>query len=206
MAKSDFVPTADNDFLAWLEHLAANAGSHQAELGLSPTALSGLNAAIADFRVKLTANTQAQSVARQATEAKKASRRAAEGAGRAIARQSKVATGYTDALGALLQIVGPEDSTDYASLKPDLTATDQGGGNVVLGFSKLRTDGVNIYVFDEATGQFRFLARDTQPPYVDNRPLAVPGKPELRRYKAIYVLGDEEIGLFSDEVVVNCTP
>ncbi|MDD5037615.1 MAG: hypothetical protein PHE55_23040 [Methylococcaceae bacterium] len=120
MAKSDFVPTADNDFLAWLEPLAANAVSHQAELGLS--------------------------------------------------------------------------------------ATDQGGGNVMLGFSKLRTDGVNIYAFDEATGQFRFLARDTQQPYVDNRPLAVPGKPELRRYKAIYVLGDEEIGLFSDEVVVNCTP
>jgi hypothetical protein len=31
-----------------------------------------------------------------------------------------------------------------------------------------------------------------------------PTKPELREYKAVYVLNDAEIGLFSDEVVVNC--
>ena len=39
-----------------------------------------------------------------------------------------------------------------------------------------------------------------------NRPLLAAGKPELRKYKAVYVLSDEEIGLFSDEVVVNCAP
>ena len=31
-------------------------------------------------------------------------------------------------------------------------------------------------------------------------------KPELREYKAVYVLSDAEIGLFSDEVVVNGAP
>jgi hypothetical protein len=31
-------------------------------------------------------------------------------------------------------------------------------------------------------------------------------KPELREYKAVYVLSDAEIGFFSDEVVVNCAP
>ena len=41
-------------------------------------------------------------------------------------------------------------------------------------------------------------------PYIDNRPLLVATKPELRKYKCVYVLNDEEIGLFSDEVVVNC--
>lgn len=29
---------------------------------------------------------------------------------------------------------------------------------------------------------------------------------KLREYKAVYVLSDAEIGLFSDEVVVNCAP
>lgn len=37
-----------------------------------------------------------------------------------------------------------------------------------------------------------------------NRTLRRP--PELREYKCVYVLNDEEIGLFSDEVVVNCAP
>ncbi len=31
-------------------------------------------------------------------------------------------------------------------------------------------------------------------------------KPELREYKAVYVLSGAEIGLLSDEVVVNCAP
>ncbi len=63
---------------------------------------------------------------------------------------------------------------------------------------------------------FVFLARDTAPaapksdegwsPYIDNRPLLVATKPELREYKAVYVQNDAEIGLFSDEVVVNCAP
>ena len=53
---------------------------------------------------------------------------------------------------------------------------------------------------------FVFLARDTASPYIDHRPLLVATKPELREYKCVYVLNDEEIGLFSDEVVVNCAP
>ena len=58
------------------------------------------------------------------------------------------------------------------------------GGVVELDFDKSISDGVNIY----------------------NRPLLVATKPELREYKAVYVLSDAEIGLFSDEVVVNCAP
>ena len=34
----------------------------------------------------------------------------------------------------------------------------------------------------------------------------VPGKPEIREYKAMFVVGDEEIGIFSHELVVNCAP
>jgi hypothetical protein len=32
------------------------------------------------------------------------------------------------------------------------------------------------------------------------------GKPELRHSKAVHVSGDAEIGLFSDDAVVNCLP
>ena len=59
-------------------------------------------------------------------------------------------------------------------------------------------------------------AGDTVPPYVDNRPMLVAGKPELREYKAVFVVGDEdlsrrsrtkaEVSQFSDEIPVNCVP
>jgi hypothetical protein len=47
---------------------------------------------------------------------------------------------------------------------------------------------------------------DTQTPYLDTRPLKVAGKPEIREYKAMFVVGDQEIGIFSHELVVNCAP
>jgi hypothetical protein len=206
MAKSDFVPTTDNDFLAWLDNFITQAEARRAELGLSEAALTALKAAGAEARAKSAANLQAQAAARHAAEEKKASRRAAESSARAIARQIKAGSGYSEALGALLGIVGPEDTTDLASLKPVLTGTDQTGGVVVLNFPKLRTDGINIYEMDEETGKYAFLARDTVAPYIDNRPLRDPTKPELRRYTAVYVVGDEEVGQFSDELVVNCAP
>jgi hypothetical protein len=41
---------------------------------------------------------------------------------------------------------------------------------------------------------------------VDNRPLLVAGKPELRQHKAIFVVGDQEVSEFSDDITVNCAP
>ena len=90
------------------------------------------------------------------------------------------------------------------------------GGVVELDFDKSISDGVNIYAKRDGDADFVFLARDTASlaapksdeggPYIDNRPLLAATKPELREYKAVYVQSDAEIGLFSDEVVVNCAP
>ena len=38
------------------------------------------------------------------------------------------------------------------------------------------------------------------------RPLKVAGKPEIREYKAVFIVNDEEVGLASHELVVNCAP
>ena len=83
---------------------------------------------------------------------------------------------------------------------------DKRVGVVEIDFNLANSEGVNIYSRRDGDGDFKFLARDTVPPYVDNRPLLAAGKPELREYKAVYVVSDAEIGLFSDEVVVNCAP
>ena len=85
----------------------------------------------------------------------------------------------------------------------------------MLDFDKSVSDGVNMnpesfrgYANPEGfRGDFVFLARDTASPYIDNR---LPALHSLgdggREYKAVYVQSDAEIGLFSDEVVVNCAP
>ena len=65
---------------------------------------------------------------------------------------------------------------------------------------------MNIYSKRDGDPDFILLARDTESPYMDTRALKVPGKPEIREYKAMFVVGDEEIGVFSHELVVNCAP
>ncbi len=115
---------------------------------------------------------------------------------------------YTVALGSLLGIEGPQDTTDLTTSKPTLAGVDQTGGVVELDFDKSISDGVNIYAKRDGDADFVFLARDTASPYIDNPDASglVATKPELREYKAVYVQSDAEIGLFSDEVVVNCAP
>jgi hypothetical protein len=112
----------------------------------------------------------------------------------------------TVALGSLLDIIGADDGIDLSSRQPDISGTDRTGGQVEIGFNKLTSDGVNIYSKRDGDADFVFLARDTQTPYLDNRPLLVPANPEIREYKAMFVVGDEEIGIFSHELVVNCAP
>ena len=80
------------------------------------------------------------------------------------------------------------------------------GGAVGIDFNLANSEDVNIYSRRDGDGDFKFLARDTAPPYVDNRPMLVAGKPELREYKAVFVVGDQEVSQFSDEITVNCAP
>src|SRR2546427_4537125 len=101
------------------------------------------------------------------------------------------------------------------------------GGVVELDFDKSISDGVNIYAKRDGDADFVFLgcragvrrrrARDTAlaapksdegwSPYIDNRPPALHSLGDGGRgYKAVYIQSDAEIGLFSDEVVVNCAP
>ena len=78
------------------------------------------------------------------------------------------------------------------------------GGVVELDFDKSISDGVNM------NPESFFLACCAG---VGRRRKSAEGGPALhslgdggREYKAVYVQNDAEIGLFSDEVVVNCAP
>lgn len=114
-------------------------------------------------------------------------------------RRAKAHPNSKDATGRLLGIVGADSRADPPSYKRTLTAVDQTGGIVQLKFNKYESDGINHYCQREDHAGLILLARATISPYVDNRPLLVAGKPELRRYTAVHLLGEMEVGQFSDE-------
>jgi hypothetical protein len=206
MAKSDFVPPRDAEFLLWHDRLTTAVAGNAATFSLPPADVTGLADDNTTLHAKATAAAAAEAAAQQATREKTATRRTAEQRARALARRIKAHPAYTPARGAQLGIEGPEDATDLATSKPEFWATAQPRGAVELGFTKSKSDGVNIYSQREGEPGFVFLGRDTASPYVDNRPLLVAGKPEVRKYKAVYVLADQETGQFSDEVAVTCQP
>jgi len=202
MAKSTFIPQSDHDFLIWMEHFIANLTPD-----LSTAAdLAALKAAFEVFSSKITQSTAAAASAKQATAEKNDSRDNSESLIRAMAKQIKARNDYTQGLGAQLGIVGPEHLFDLTTAHPDLTGIDQTSGRVIIYFTKANSDGVNIYSQRENDTDWVLLIRATTSPYSDNRPLLQIGKPEMRRYTAVYMLKDQEIGQFSDDLVITCAP
>ena len=205
MAKQDCSPKKDGDFLTHLKFLRDNAPAQKDVLNISEADLATLTQDATLFEGKLTTFNAADAAYAQTSSDKQAVRAIVEARERAIIRRLKSASGYTDAIGQALKIIGSDDTTDMTTAKVDLSATVLAHG-VELDFTKLKSDGVNIYSKRDGDADYVFLAHDTISPYVDNRPLLAAGKPEVRRYKAIYVVGDDETGYFSDEVVVTVQP
>jgi len=200
---SDYVPTADNDFLVWVDHFMSQISSDNEIAVVDMTALTAANA---DFHAKIAHVNDAAALAKQATADKEASHGHLESLVRAEVRRIKARSSYNEGQGAHLGIVGARDSRDLSTSRPELSGTDLSDGVVSISFSKYNSDGVNIYSKRDNDVDWVLLNRANISPFMDVRPLLQIGKPELRDYCAIYVLKDKEIGHYSDEVVVNCTP
>jgi hypothetical protein len=206
MSQSDWLPPRDGDFRDWLERAAGALPGLKTTLSLADADVAALTGDLAKFKADLTTLDAASAAYDAAAKTKKAGRATIEARARALARRIKVAPGYTEAIGSQLRILGTEETTSLANAKPTITATPKTGGAVEIVFNKSKSDGVNIYTQRDGDTGWVFLARDTESPYVDTRSLLAAGKPEIRRYRAIYLVGDDETGQFSDEITVTATP
>ena len=203
MSKSPYVPTSDLEFLSWTDNFINNMTP---DYGVLEADLSLLKKASVDFRSKITHSKVALDLAKQATAQKNDSRHYAENLFRSEVRRIKARADYTEGQGANLGIEGSENTFDLNTSNPDLSGADQTGGNVVLSFSKYKSEGINLYCQRENDADWVLLGRATISPFHDNRPLLQVGKPELRRYSAVYMLKDKEVGHYSDDIVINCAP
>jgi len=203
MAKSTYIPAADADFLQWLDHLLANLTP---ELGVTDANLQKLRSLSAELHAKLDTAVNAAAAAKQATSEKNNCRQLTETMIRAEIRRIKAHADYNATLGMHLWIEGTDHSNDLSHSSPELSGADQGGGNVSLGFTKGGSDGINIYSCRDGDSDWSLLNRATTSPYSDKRAPLQAGKPELRNYRAVFVVKDQEIGQFSKDLTVTCAP
>jgi hypothetical protein len=203
MPKINFIPASDQNFLAWSDNFLDNLAP---ENGVEETDLATLKLAVADYHVKTAHLNKASSQAKQATSDKNDSRQHLESLFRAEARRIKARSNYNVGMGANLGIEGAENSFDLTTASPDLDGIDLSGGSVTLSFSKYKSNGINLYCKRENDADWVKLARILMSPFSDNRPLLQVGKPEIRRYTAVYMSNDDEVGKYSNEVVISCAP
>lgn len=121
---------------------------------------------------------------------------------RAIERL-RCAHGVTEEHGRALMAVPPRSQ---AALLGEVKPVIQGryaGGKVSIGWTRGPLDGINVYSRKHGETAWQLLGRDTRPPYDDPRPLPAGTSAELREYRAVGVVNDEEVGQPSDIVIVS---
>ena len=101
----------------------------------------------------------------------------------ALVAKLKLAPGYTEAIGTDLGVVGTPSADKQ--MPKFLTELVQGATCqcVKITFYKYGHMGVYIESRRGSTGTWEFLAIDTESPYLDERPLATAGAPEVREYR-----------------------
>jgi hypothetical protein len=112
---------------------------------------------------------------------------------------------YTDAIGVDLGIVGEEDTIERT--RPEFSIKVEGLGAGGCNCVKLRPKKFGHYAVaiysKRGTGGWELLAISTASPYEDERPLLVPGQPEIREYKMRFWDDGAENGDWTDVVSVT---
>jgi len=113
---------------------------------------------------------------------------------------------YTESIGQDLDIIGAEQTTQRATLKPIIKLALSGAGvNVkwtkgiadALRIEKQIAGGAALAALPAAT--WSLLAIDTAPDYLDTTPITTPA---VWKYRAIYIINDEVAGMWSDEAQI----
>ena len=197
MAQQYYLPTSDPELDEWGDNYNTKLPTVAATVGVDPAVVGDVSSKFLVFKDKLNIVGGKKAELATAVEEKNAARKDYKDTVVPLNSDIKTDSGYTTAIGDTLDIVGSDDAFDPDTHKPDLTA-EAFPGEVKLEFTKGPTDGVNIYTRLQGEPTFVFLARDTNSPYKDNRPLAVPAQPEQREYQCRGIINDEEIGQMSE--------
>ncbi len=115
---------------------------------------------------------------------------------------------YTDAIGASLRILGEEDDSEPGLPSFKITV-ERGAGTcecAKIRFQKNGNEGVAIFSRRGPAGVWEMLAIDLHSPYLDERPLLVPGTPEVREYQLQAYNDNAPTGPFTEPQSVTLAP
>ena len=123
---------------------------------------------------------------------------------RALAARIKANPQYTNSMGRDMGIVGAGDTAaPNPNAKPVLSVVTAGAGTVDVSFVKNGYQGVLLEAQRGTETVWTQVANLRYSPYRDARPNLAPGVPDVRRYRAIYLVKDKSTGQYSDTVTIT---
>lgn len=199
--KNSFFPRAESFLVVWATNYQEKIAVHATALGLSPTEVAAEVAFCQAIIDSINAANNQKNLYKAALETRDTTISFQGGELRLGIARHKMASGYTEAIGQDLGIVGSAGEFDAANYKPEINA-ELFGGNVRIRFRKMGVDGINIYKRQKGTSTFTFLSRATKSPFEYRPVLSESNKPEHWEYRAFGVINDVEIGIASDIVEI----
>lgn len=216
--KTDYLPVRDSDLNLWLKNYVKKLNGYTATFGISAAEFTAVQNDAAYLEHTLNTIENIGSYSEQVTEFKKLLYKGTSGGGmpvyvpgtapvavpmgiitrlRAQVQRIKNHNNYTVNIGNDLGIEGAEKTVVVEGLKPVLKVSLE-VGHPKLKWQKMGSDRLNIYAdYGEGKG-FALISTISRRQFVDAT--ALPANPIKWKYKAIFVINDEEVGQFSDEV------
>ncbi|HEY0031004.1 MAG TPA: hypothetical protein VGC65_09620 [Bacteroidia bacterium] len=115
---------------------------------------------------------------------------------RYLIQRIKNSPGYTNSIGQDLDIIAPVNAIDYSLLCPELKGK-LNVGRPHLKWQKGVAAAVDLYAdYNDGKG-FRWIGRFLRKEFIDQTPIADGKVADEFRYKAVYVINDDQVGKMS---------
>ena len=121
---------------------------------------------------------------------------------RMLVQRIKNHPAYTDSIGQDLNIIIPVDTTDPNTIQPVLTAKID-VGRPHLKWQKSIAEAADLYADHNDGNGFVLLGRFVRSEYLDTISLAAGRIADDYKYKAIFVIADEQVGQMSQVITVR---
>jgi hypothetical protein len=207
MSSKNYFPLNDSEFLIWFQNYFTKLKTnYTTDLAVSDGEIDQLESEKNDATNILNELQAARAKVQSLTETKNSIFEKVQKHVRDMTVILKRRDKYTAAIGEDLGVIGPKPlskSNIPAGTKPTFQAIVM-SDKVRLDWVKGEFSGVAIYSKRGSETNFTFLSRDNRSPYDDTRHMIVADQPEAREYRMHYLLGDDEVGDWSDIVRVVC--
>ena len=200
----NYIPGNDDEFRAWIVNFLAKLTAQGAAIGITApeqSLLSSLgNAAIGGVDNFTAKKNEYDSALANRKELRVQFLTPL----RPIVRRAKTSPNYNETIGEILGIVGADTPIDPATIQPEIIVTAH-MSEVIIRINRKGAESADLFVRLMGQPAWTRLTRATRATYVDIRPLAQPGVPEVREYMAQAFIGDTPVGLPSQSKAVIFT-